>query len=293
MRRLLRWTGYALAGLVGLVLIIMVAVYAISERIIRRTYDVPGRALVLPADSASIAEGRRLATIRGCYGGCHGRTLEGALVFDEPGIARLVAPNLTTALRRYDDAQLERVIRRGVKQDGRSVFGMPSTMFATLSDDDLACIIAFLRSQPEVPGTEPQFVARPFGRLGLVLGQFRPGAVEVAEGVPAAAPPATGGERDRGRYLAQTICTECHGADLHGDPSGSPPDLVIAAAYSDTAFHRLMREGVPLGGRELGLMKEVALSRFRHLTDAEIDALYSYLHALADTPPEGSPVPPT
>jgi hypothetical protein len=38
-----------------------------------------------------------------------------------------------------------------------------------------------------------------------------------------------------------------------------------------------MREGVPRDGRKLGLMGDVARSRFVHLTDEEVGALYAYL----------------
>ena len=75
------------------------------------------------------------------------------------------------------------------------------------------------------------------------------------------------------------ICTECHGLDLHGTP-GSTPDLVIVAAYSRETFTRLLRDGVPLDKRQLGLMGQVALKRFRHLTDREIGDLYQYLAGL-------------
>ena len=56
-------------------------------------YAIPTVALSIPTDPASIIEGRRLATVRGCVGGCHGKEAEGVVMFDEPMIARLVAPN--------------------------------------------------------------------------------------------------------------------------------------------------------------------------------------------------------
>lgn len=91
-----------------------------------------------------------------------------------------------------------------------------------------------------------------------------------------------------GEYLARTVCTECHGNDLQGDPFGGTPDLVIAAAYSFDDFLRLMQTGVALGERAVGLMSEVARSRFRYLTDAEIHALHTFLQrrAAQKTTPE-------
>lgn len=42
-----------------------------------------------------------------------------------------------------------------------------------------------------------------------------------------------------------------------------------------------MRTGVAVGSREVGLMSDVARSRFRHFTDAEIRALHAFLKARA------------
>ena len=100
MKRLLRWTGIVLASLVGVAIAAYAVLYVLSERILRRTYERPAISLSIPSDPASIAEGRRLATVRGCFGACHGKTGEGAVMFDQPIIARLVSPNLTAAARK-------------------------------------------------------------------------------------------------------------------------------------------------------------------------------------------------
>ena len=68
-------------------------------------------------------------------------------------------------------------------------------------------------------------------------------------------------------------------------PAESPaPPLAIVSAYSRPQFHHLLRTGEPVGGRRLGLMAEVARGRFSRLTDAEVDAIYNYLSALAARP---------
>jgi hypothetical protein len=118
MRRVLRWLGFAAAGVAALAVVAVLVVYALSERVLRRTYAppvAPAFATALPADSASLAEGRRLALTRGCYNGCHGQGLAGSVFFDEPGVARLVAPDLAAAARRYSNAELGRVIRHGLR----------------------------------------------------------------------------------------------------------------------------------------------------------------------------------
>jgi len=288
MRRLLRWFGFAAAGLAALAVVSAIVVYGLSERVLRRRYPPPAAptfAAALPADSAALAEGRRLAVTRGCYGGCHGQGLAGSVFFDEPGVARLVAPDLTAAARRYSDAELERIVRLGVRPDGRSVFGMPSQSFHDLSDDDLGRILAFIRGQPPAAGGfGPSLHVGPLGRVGLVTARFEPTAVIVRRDAvgttPRAERPGVDDSLALGRYLARTACAECHGGHLRG---GLGPALVVAAAYTPSEFDHLLRTGEAKGGRELGLMSRVARSRFSLLTNEEVAALHAYLRTLASS----------
>jgi len=282
MRHLARWVGITAASLLGLAVIGYAVVYALSERILRRVYDVPAVALTIPTDPDSIREGGRLATVRGCFGDCHGKEAEGRVMFDDPKIARIVAPNLTTAVRNYTDAQIAAIVRNGVRPDGRSVIVMPAEAFAGMTDADLGRIIAFLKSLPPVPGPGPDVSVGPLGRLGLVTGKFNTVAELVATAVPP--PAATNAEAAFGRYLAQTVCAECHGTSLRGasNPDFTSPDLRVVASYPPEAFTRLLRTGVAPGDRKLGVMREQARRNLSHLTDSEIAALYNYLHAMPE-----------
>ena len=80
------------------------------------------------------------------------------------------------------------------------------------------------------------------------------------------------------------MCAECHGTDLRGtsNPDFKSPDLRVVAAYSPEAFAELIRMGVALGERKLNVMSESARERLSHLTDSEIAAIYSYLHAMPE-----------
>jgi cytochrome c553 len=277
--RLLRWTAIALGALLALGIVALGVVYVLSERILRHTYEVPAAAVSIPTDPAAITEGRRLATIHGCFGDCHGRHGEGRLMFDQPMIARIVAPNLTSAVRRYTDVQVATIIRQGVRPGRRSVLVMPSDAFVTMTDADLARILAFMKSLPAVEGPGPSVSLGPVGRIGLAIGKFKTAAQLIAEAVPP--PEATSEEAAFGRYLARTICAECHGSDLRGasNPDFASPGLAVVAAYSPDAFTELLRSGVALGGRTLPVMGPRARENLSYLTDAEITALYGYLHA--------------
>jgi mono/diheme cytochrome c family protein len=282
MKRLLRWIGVGLGSLAGLAIVSYAVVYVLSERVLTHTYAIPTVAITIPTDPAAIIEGRRLATVRGCVGGCHGKQAEGTVMFDQPMIGRVIAPNLTVAVRKYSDSELAVIIRNGVRPGGRSLMVMPSEAFVLLTDDDLGRIIAFLRSLPAVEGPGPGVSSGPLGRIGVAVGQFKTVAELIAETVPP--PEATSDAAAYGRYLARTTCAACHGTSLRGasNPDFTSPSLQLVAAYSPEAFTQLMREGVALGGRNLKTMSPWARQLLSHLTDSEIAALYSYLHTMPE-----------
>ncbi|MCJ7555590.1 MAG: cytochrome c, partial [Gammaproteobacteria bacterium] len=87
------------------------------------------------------------------------------------------------------------------------------------------------------------------------------------------------GLAERGRYLANIACPECHAPDLRSYDGDEAPNLVVAKAYSVEAFERLIREGITLAGTESGsgLMTAVARKRFVHFSPEEILALKAYL----------------
>jgi mono/diheme cytochrome c family protein len=282
MKRILRWTGMGLGSLAGLGLIAYAVFYLLSERALRRTYEIPAVRLSVPTDPASIVEGQRLATLRGCFSGCHGKQAQGEVMIDEPMLARLVAPNLTAAVRKFSDAELAVIIRNGVRPDGRSVLVMPSEAFVELTDADLGRILAFLKSLPAASGPEPDVSLGPLARIGLAVGQFKVAAQLIADTLPP--PPAANEEAAYGRYLARTTCPQCHGADLRGtsNPDFTSPDLRVVAAYTPEAFTQLMRTGIAVGGRKPGMMGGWARNNLSQFTDAEIAAVFSYLHAMPE-----------
>jgi len=285
MHRALRWLRNLVITLAVLLLLFVVAVYARSEQILRRPYDEPIVTLPVPTDSASIAEGGRLALVHGCRG-CHTNTLTGEVLVDDPLLARLVAPNLTASVRHYSDPELVRIIRRGVRPNGRSVWAMASEMYAPLSDADLGRILAYIHSLPEAPGPGPMLHLGPLGRFGVTVGQFTSAAALVRETdslTAAGVFPGPGEANAEGAYLVRTSCTECHGLTLTG--GDSVPDLRIAAGYTLEQFAHFFKTGEALGGRELKTMSRMARGRFSHLTVSEVAAIHGYLVARAATLP--------
>lgn len=273
------------AAVLILAVLAVVVLYGASEYLLRRTHDVALAPIVVPASAESIAEGRRLATIRGCNDGCHGKGVSGGEFFDGPWYyGGMVAPDLTRVAATHSDAELARVIRRGVRKNGRSTFGMPSTMFFHLTDADLGVIIAFLRSLPAGNGPETALRFGPLARLELVRKPYYAYATEIERDSPWATEAELQGPQGRGRYLALTVCTECHAMNLKGSDDGSAPDLTVVGAYSTGDFARLMQEGVAIGERELPMMSGIARVRFSQFRDDEVQALYDFLTARARDP---------
>jgi cytochrome c553 len=274
----------------GIALLGTIIVFILIGRDLSRTFDIATSEIAVPDDEAHITEGERLARLRGCYNGCHGKTTTGGVMIEMPDGTSVVAPDLPDVAQKYSNKELERLIRHGIRPNGTSVILiMPSSMFYHLSDDDLGAIIAFLRSQ--TPGDEklPDSKIGPLARLLLMYYKNLAGTILAAELIDHDAPridPATNDLHVRGRYLALTVCTECHWTDLRGAPDGSTPTLAVVAAYSIDNFRKLMRTGEPIGGRQLDLMSSVAVRRFAHFTDREIDALHAYLQTLATIPAE-------
>ena len=95
MKTVLKWLGRAVLAIVALVAVILIVAYAVSSRILNKSYDAPAVAVAIPSDSASLAEGERFARILGCYDGCHGTEAQGDLFVDDPLFRSVKSPDLT------------------------------------------------------------------------------------------------------------------------------------------------------------------------------------------------------
>ena len=232
-------------------------------------------------DSAAIlAHGERLTKVLGCRG-CHGDNLQGEKFADQPGFGAVYASNLTVALQGYDAVGIENVLRRGKRPDGSDLWAMPSEMYQYLGEQDMAALVAYLRSLRPVGKAKPAPRFEAGWRAEIASGKYKNAAGYIAE-EKGVVPIDLGPQHARGRMITMTACTECHAAKLEG--RDDTPDLDIVGAYSATQFANLMRTGKPVGGRELRMMSGVARGRFAHLTDREVAELHAYLKARADRP---------
>jgi mono/diheme cytochrome c family protein len=279
-----------LLSMTGLVLAAILYAYVRVDAELRAVYDVPVESIELPAGPGVLIEGERLARVRGCFW-CHGQSLEGQKYFAQAdrGVI-IVAPNLTRKVREYTPSEFARAVRHGVKSDGTSVQpAMPSFAFYNMSDADIGAIIAYIQSLPVQEGLEGEFRLMPVGWFRWLAGRLPPSAADLIDhAAPRPDPALNGSPVDRGRYLAESICTECHG-DNGRMRVPNTPDLIVAAAYSYEDFYRLIRTGVPVGERKIDHhMVDVSKYRYTELRNDEVDALYAYFRSLAGLPADAT-----
>ncbi len=282
MRKLFKWVGLGLAGLLALAIASVAIIFLLSEQSLARRHDALPERLPEPT-AAQLADAPRQARILGCVS-CHGEGVRGNLMMEIPNVARVHAPNLTEIAARSTDQQLAAAIRQGVGHDGRDLFVMPSPMYSRLSDGEVAALIAWIRSQKRATGATEGFTPGPVGRFAIVTGKIVPAPAKL-EDFRTQAPIDLGRDHVAGRRIAAIVCSECHGPALFGqkmESGAEVPDLVLAGAYDLEDFRTLMRTGKGTGGRELGLMSKVSRQDFAHLSDEEIAKLHAYLKARAD-----------
>lgn len=224
----------------------------------------------------------------------HGKKGAGGLFPEKALPGRVIASNITpdpeTGIGNWTDEELDRAIREGVGRDGRRLFPI-MTSYNHLSDEDLAAIIAYLRSQPPVRNELPKTELPEPVRASL------PPPMPVAR--PVAAPDLSDPAK-RGEYLANLAdCVGCHtpvdaqgaprmdmafggGFELNGPwgvvvSSNITPDATGISYYDEALFLKVMRTGNP-GGRQLNKIMPVHI--YGNMTDDDLKAVFAYLKTL-------------
>ena len=283
MKRILRWLGLGLGAVLVLALLFAAWVWFASSRVLGGRHEAAVERPAAPS-AAQRADAGRQARILGCAN-CHGRELQGGMVFDGQPFATVWAPNLTELAPRISDQQLAQAIRQGIGHDGRALFIMPSDQYSRLTDQEVTALVLHIRSVPRTGAPVPPILWGPIGRFALATGRIRP-VMATVEDFRVRQPYDTGPGEAAGRRLAATACAACHGPDLTGGAAegggSAPPDLAIAGAYDLAQFRTLMRTGVPPNRRDLGMMKEVAERDFSSYSDEEVEQLHNYLRARAE-----------
>lgn len=293
MKKVLKWIGIVLGGLVGLVLVVAIAVVVVVRIRMAKHYDVTAKSLTVPTDAASIARGEHLVkSVAGCTS-CHGENLGGTAILDDPMIMTLYAPNLTSgkggAASTYTVEDWDRAIRHGVGPDGKPLIIMPSENFRWMTDDDLVAVVSYINSLKPVDNQAPGPRLGPMGYfLAITQPVFLPARMfdtsqsfhmEVTQGVTT----------EYGNYLVWLgTCRDCHGGNLSGRQlplPGEPPSRNLTpagelAGWSQQDFIQTIRTGVTPSGHTLQDPMAGVVDILRGQTDDELSAIFMYLQSL-------------
>jgi mono/diheme cytochrome c family protein len=299
MKRVFKWTGRIIGGIIAFLLLAAGVVYAVSEIRINSTYERKPEKISISSDPMTLERGRHLSRAIAKCVDCHGEDFGGKLVIDDPMVGHVPAPNITmgkgSVVRDYTDADWVRTIRYGVRPNGKPLVVMPSQEYWHHDDEELGAIIAYVKSMPPVD--------RDMGdkSLGLAIralylaGQV-PLPAEVIDisqkRVPA---PPVGATVEYGKHLSITGgCIGCHGPTLSGGKvPGAPPDWPAArnltpddtsglGRWSEEDFFRALRTGKRPDGTDLNPMMPWKYTAT--MKDDEIRALWLYLRTLEAKP---------
>lgn len=295
-RRLFKWTGIILGVSFGLLVVALAVLYYISEQQLNRTYQLSIETPQISVSDEALARGEHLVNDILLCKECHSGDL-GGQVFDDGWVfGKLTVPNLTSGqggiASEFSDVDWVRAIRHGIGPDGKPLVGMWSNYYNVLSDDDLAAVIAYIKSQPPVDNQLPPKRMGPLARLLVLQDPTILPARVINHQQPPGMTPTNGVNIEYGQYLT-TFCAMCHGTDLSGNTlAGGGGNLTPAGnigKWNYQEFTDTIRTGVTPEGIELDaeLMPWKQLS---NLTDEELSAIWLYLQTL---PPVESQVTPT
>jgi hypothetical protein len=261
-----------------------------------KVYDVPLPKLERSTDPAVLARGKHVAeALYPCaIGDCHGADIGGGKTMVMGPLGTFTGPNISAGGlgAAYSDGELARLLRHGIKKDGRSVRFMPAHDLEWLPDSDLVAVISYLRTLPAVNKPNGPIELKPLAKF---LDRMDAIPLDIARRIDhekAGRGPAPSPTKAYGALLGRT-CTGCHGKTLSGGPiPGAPPEIPIPSNLTPDAtgmagwtfddFDKLLVQGVRKNGKKLDPF--MPIQAFGKLDDVEKRALFAFLQSLPPTP---------
>ncbi|HEX6269328.1 MAG TPA: cytochrome c [Anaerolineales bacterium] len=296
MKKINRIIGILVGSLVGLILLTAFALYFIGNSRLNMKYDFPPSNITIPTDAVSIEYGKQRAEFF-CVG-CHGEDLGGVERWLDMGmLGTLDSANLTSGEggvgREYTtDEDFVRALRHGIDPEGKPIYMPAVSATSHLSDEDLAAIIAYIKTVPPMDHKTNGQQFTPFAKVLLALNMLPPPPVETVSHAVHVAAPEAGVTVEYGKYLVDILdCRLCHGQELTG---GNFPDPTVnvnvpgiasdgeVGFWSEEQFISTLRTGTTPGRHvldpELMPWKEISA----RATDDELKAIYMYLQSLPE-----------
>jgi len=261
-----------------------------------KVYDVPLREIPKAEGPEALARGKHLVESMGACAAadCHGTSLAGGNTINAGPLGTVTAPNITSAGLGgvYTDAELVRLIEHGIKKSGTSLRFMAAYELNWFPDEDLAAIVAYIRSVPPVTKANGPLEIAALGKVLDRQGMF---TFDVArkidhskiEKAPPPAPTAA-----YGKFIAKG-CLTCHGETYGGGPiPGAPPEFAVPVnltphetglpGYKYEEFTKLLDTGVRRNGKKLDPF--MPLVNLAAMNEVERRALFEFLLTLPPKP---------
>jgi mono/diheme cytochrome c family protein len=219
--------------------------------------------------------------------------LSGGMVFEDApfrAVAANITPDRETGIGKWTDAQLVKAIREGVRPDA-SLIGppMPIPFYRSMSDDDVASIVAYLRAQSPVRNA----VAKSKYNMPLPPNYGPP--------LKAVMAPRAADKLRYGKYLADIgHCMECHtprdgqgqlvmskigaGGQVIPGPWGQSvsrnltPHQTGLKDWTDEQVAHSIRTGMDRQGQPY--KPPMAFAFYKNIRDPDMAALIAYLRSL-------------
>ena len=253
-----------------------------------------------------LARGQYLATAADC-GACHtapgGKPFAGGLAIGSP-VGTIYSTNITPSARfgigGYSEEQFARALRRGIRSDGANLYpAMPYTSYSIFTDDDVHAIYTyFMQGVASVDTPAPRTaLAFPMNIRASMVGWN----LLFLSTKPLALDPQQSPLWNRGRYLVKGAahCSACHtprgflmqeltAREFAGGQVGSwyAPNITSdvnsgIGSWSQDELVEYLRTGDARGkAQAAGSMGEAVEHSFRYLSDADLNAIATYVRTV-------------
>jgi cytochrome c553 len=290
MKKFLKWTLIVLGTIVLIAVITVLYFKSSVDGRLNKQYNITVEDIVIPTDTASLLKGQHLSLH--CKS-CHGFDFSGRHLFGDEKVGMVDVPNITggkgSVVVGFTDKDWIRVLRHGVKPDGKPLVVMPSEVFNNFTEDELKCLIAYMKTVKKIDKSwEPPYLTT-MGKVLVHIGAF--GNLLSAEMidhnkkiVPFITPEVTA---KYGEHLVESSgCKNCHGKELNGHKDPNPkapmaPNLTPGGdlgKWTSDDFIRALRTGETPEGKSL--KKEfMPWESMGLMTDDELKAVFLYLQS--------------